>query len=178
PGLLQGGAVELWVDAVERARDAEADGAGLAGRAAPVDADQHVVGAVELESGQRVVDDLLVDLVREELLERPAVDLPLAGARDDPDAGDGLLAAARAGAGSRGGGALHGRVGGDRALGLGRVGAQLGLIALEHLGRHRVFGGISHGIASISFSAALTARPARSCRGWAAVPRAGARHLR
>src|SRR5690606_30757791 len=141
-GLLQGRAVQLGVDPVERTRDTETDGTGLAGGATAVDAHEHVVGAVELERDERLVDDLLVDLVREVLLERAAVDLPLAGARDDPDAGDGLLAAAGAGAGSGGGGAGDGLGGADRTLGLGGVGAQLGLVALEDLGVD-VFGGVS-----------------------------------
>src|SRR6476661_7956525 len=58
-GLLQRRAVELLVDAVERARHAEADGTGLAGGATTVHADEHVVGAVELEHLERLVDDLL-----------------------------------------------------------------------------------------------------------------------
>ena len=49
--------------------------------------------------GERLVDDLLVHLVREVVVQRAAVDGPLAGAGDDAHAGDGLLAAA----GRRGG---------------------------------------------------------------------------
>ena len=49
---------------------------------------------------ERLVDDLLVQLVREVGVERAAVDGPLAGAGDDADAGHGLLATA----GGRGGG--------------------------------------------------------------------------
>ena len=41
----------------------------------PPDAHEHVVGTVELEQRERLVDDLLVDLVREVLLERAPVDL-------------------------------------------------------------------------------------------------------
>jgi hypothetical protein len=38
-----------------------------------------------------------VHLVREVVLEGATVDLPLAGARNDPDAGDGVLTTAQAG---------------------------------------------------------------------------------
>jgi hypothetical protein len=58
-----------------------------------------------------------VQLVREVLLERAAVDLELAGAGDQADAGDGLLAAAGRGAGGDHGGTNAGRRGRGRALG-------------------------------------------------------------
>ena len=65
-------------------------------------------------------DDLLVDLVREVVLEVATVDGPLAAARDDADAGDGLLAAAGGAGGGDDGRAVAG-AGGAR-VGLGAVG--------------------------------------------------------
>jgi hypothetical protein len=59
-----------------------------------VDPGDDVEAALELKLGEGLVDDLLVQLVREVGVERAAVDRPDAGARDDADAGDGLLAAA------------------------------------------------------------------------------------
>ena len=67
-------------------------------------AHEHVIGAVELEDGQGLTHDLLVHLVGEVLLQGAAVDRPLAGARNNPDAGDGLLAATGTGPRSRSGG--------------------------------------------------------------------------
>src|SRR5699024_2114920 len=66
--LLQGRAVQLGVHAVERARHAQTDGTGLAGGTTAVDAHQHVIGTVQLQDRQRLVDDLLVHLVGEVLL--------------------------------------------------------------------------------------------------------------
>jgi hypothetical protein len=88
-----------------------------------VHAHEDVVGAVELEDLQRLVDDLLVDLVREVPLEGAPVDLPLAGARDDPDAGDGLLATTGGRAGNGGRRTSHGL--GTRDVGV-RLGGVLG----------------------------------------------------
>src|SRR5690606_13237037 len=138
-GLLEGRAVVLLVDLVQRAGDAEAHGPGLAGRAAAVEAHDHVEAALELEDRERVVDLLLVQLVREVVLERAAVDGPLAGAGDQADTGDRTLATAGAVAG-RGGrlagadGGLAGRLGGEAR------GGRLVGHGLEGLG-----GGLSHG---------------------------------
>src|SRR5699024_9658508 len=77
-----------------RTRDAEAQRAGLARGAAARDAGDHVVAAGQLEERERVVDELLVQLVREVVLERAAVDGERAGAGDQAHAGDGLLATA------------------------------------------------------------------------------------
>ena len=72
----------------------------LVGGPALVHVDAYRLGdAVELEDLERLVDDLLVDLVREVVLQGAAVDLPLAGAGDQADASDSLLAAAGALAG-------------------------------------------------------------------------------
>src|SRR6516164_162370 len=95
-GLLQRRPV-LRVDERERPRQPESQRAGLARDAAAADARDHVELALGAERHERLSDDLLVHLVREVRVERPAVDRPLAGARDDADARDGLLAAARAG---------------------------------------------------------------------------------
>ena len=68
------------------------------------------------EGRERLVDDLLVQLVREVGVERAAVDGPLAGAGHDAHAGHGLLATAgRRGRGD--GRRAGGRVGGRGALG-------------------------------------------------------------
>ena len=56
---------------------------------------------IEVGGHERLVDDLLVQLVREVGVQGATVDGPLAGAGDDAHAGDGLLAAA--------GGARRGR---------------------------------------------------------------------
>src|SRR5579883_1300009 len=117
-GLLQNRAVRLDVRLVQRAGDAQAQRAGLAGDAAAVDPGDHVVAAVQLQDVERLVDFLLVHLVREVRVEGPAVDLPLAGAGHDAHAGHGLLAAPGA-AGCDGGGDLAG--GGRGRGGLGGV---------------------------------------------------------
>ena len=94
PAFLSVGAVVLAVDLVERTRDREAQRAGLARGAAAGDLGDHVVRADELEHLERVVDELLVQLVREVVRELTAVDRDAAGAGDEAHAGDGLLAAA------------------------------------------------------------------------------------
>src|SRR3712207_993418 len=118
-GLLERRAVGLDVDRVEAAGHAETQRAGLAGDAAAVDAGDHVEAAVELQRRERLVGDLLVQLVREVALQRAAVDRPLAGAGDDAHAGDGLLATA-GGAGGRDGGRAGRRL--ERGVALGGVG--------------------------------------------------------
>src|SRR5690606_4881687 len=91
-GLLERGAVVLHVDAVERTGDAETQSAGLARVAATRDAGDDVVRALEVQHLERVVDQLLVQLVREVVLERTAVDRDASRAGDQTHAGDGLLA--------------------------------------------------------------------------------------
>ena len=117
--LLEGRTVSVAVDLVEGARHAEAQGTGLAGDAAAIDAGDDVEAAVNVEQDEGGLHQLLVQLVGEVVLEGATVDGPLAGAGDEANAGNGLLAAAQARAG-RGDG-LTG-AGGSR-LGLGRVGA-------------------------------------------------------
>src|SRR6476619_3347087 len=139
PGLLQRRAVGLHVDRVERTGHAQAQRAGLAGDAAAVDAGDDVEAAHQVGVHEGLVDDLLVQLVREVVVERAAVDGPLAGARDEAHAGDGLLAAAgrrRRGDGGRAGRRVLGRVA------LGAVGDAL-LVGLE--GLLDLAGGVSHG---------------------------------
>src|SRR5690606_23675109 len=138
-GLLEGRAVVLLVDLVQRAGHTEAHSASLAGRAAALKADDHVEAALEVEDRERVVDLLLVQLVREVVLEAAAVDGPLAGAGDQANAGDGALATAGAVAGRSGrlasaDGGLAGRLGGEA-----RGGRLVGHV-LEGLR-----GGLSHG---------------------------------
>src|SRR5690606_14414278 len=77
-GLLERGAVVLGVDLVERTSDAEAQRTGLARAAAAGDAGDDVEPALDLDHREGRAHELLVDLVREVLLERAAVDLPLA----------------------------------------------------------------------------------------------------
>src|SRR5207342_3871003 len=116
PGLLERRAVGLGVDRIQAPGHAEAQRAGLTGDAAAVDAGDDVEATLELRGRERLVDDLLVQLVREVARELAAVDGPLAGAGDDAHPGHRLLATA----GGRGGGdgrRLEGSVGAGRALG-------------------------------------------------------------
>src|SRR6185369_5355338 len=82
---------------VQGAGHAEAQGTGLTGDAATRDAGDDVVAVVQLEHLEGLVDFLLVHLVGEVLLKGATVDLPLAAARHDADAGDRVLAAPGAG---------------------------------------------------------------------------------
>src|SRR5919107_3372537 len=93
-GLLQRRPVGVDVDRVQRAGDPEAQRTGLAGDPAAVDPGDDVEAAHEVGGHERLVDDLLVQLVGEVRLQRAAVDRPLPGARDEPDPRHGLLAAA------------------------------------------------------------------------------------
>src|SRR5688572_24766161 len=127
-GPLERGAVAVLVDLVQGAGDRQPQRAGLPRDAAAVDARDHVEALVDLQGHERVVDQLLVDLVREVLVELAAVHRPLPRARREPDAGDGLLASTggRAGRGhdlARGGGRRRvGRFGGVvAALGCGLI---------------------------------------------------------
>src|SRR5580704_16820364 len=95
PGLLQRRAV-LRVHQGQRAGHAEAQRARLPGDAAAGDPGHHVELVLRAQGHERLVDELLVHLVGEVYVERPAVDLPLARTGEDADPGDGLLAAARA----------------------------------------------------------------------------------
>src|SRR3954468_23884810 len=70
PGLLQRRAVGLDGDGVQRTGHAQAQRARLAGDAAAVDAGGDGEAALELQLGERLVDDLLVQLVREVGVER------------------------------------------------------------------------------------------------------------
>src|SRR5690606_29867790 len=96
--------------------------------------------------GESFLGDLLVQLVGEVLLKRLAVDGPHAGARNDPDSRDGLLATACGGTwrDRRG---LAGGLGGTCALG--GVGHALG-VGLE-LG----LGGVGVGHDDLCFSSLL-----------------------
>src|SRR5690625_7819664 len=64
---------------------------GLTGRATAVDACDHVEAPHEVQDGERGIDQLLVQLVREVLLQAAPVDLPGAGARHEARAGYGFL---------------------------------------------------------------------------------------
>ena len=64
-----------------------------------MDAGDDVVGAFEIQDLEGLVDVLLVQLVREVVVQRAAVDGPLAGTRYNADTGNGFLAAANCGAG-------------------------------------------------------------------------------
>jgi hypothetical protein len=71
---------------------------------------------LELGGRERLVDDLLVELVREVVVQLAAVDGPLAGAGHDAHPGDRLLATA-GGRGGSDGRRLERSVGARRALG-------------------------------------------------------------
>src|SRR6201996_6982221 len=94
--LLQRRAV-LRVDQGKRPGHAEAQRARLPGDAAAGDPGHHVELVLPAQGHERLVDELLVHLVREVHVERAAVDRPLARTGHDADPGDGLLAAAGAG---------------------------------------------------------------------------------
>src|SRR3954471_24510014 len=97
-GLLQRRAV-VGLEPDERAGDREAQGPGLAGDAAAVQGGDDVVLVGLLQGDERLLDELLVHLVREVVVERAPVELEVAGARNEADADDGLLAAADDGGG-------------------------------------------------------------------------------
>src|SRR5690606_14073885 len=111
-GLLQRRTVVLGIGGVERTSDPQAHGTGLTAGAATGDQSDDVVAVGELELDERRADQLLVHLVREVHVQRPPVDAPLAGARNDPHAGDGPLATARRGSRLDGREARRGGVGG------------------------------------------------------------------
>src|SRR6267378_1698258 len=94
-GLLQRRAV-FRVHQGQRPGHAEAQRARLPGDAAAGDPGHDVELVLRAQGHERLVDELLVHLVREVHVERPAVDRPLARAGEDTDPGDGLLAAAGA----------------------------------------------------------------------------------
>src|SRR5262249_24508925 len=144
-----------------RARDPEAQRPGLPGHAAATDPGDHVELALGAERHQRFADELLVHLVREEHLQRPVVDPPLAGARSDPDAGDRLLGAARprrvAGNPRRRRGPAA-RLVGSRLGGVLRGSIFLGWLVSAHVERLRVCG-LSHGAFLALSSLALVVTP-------------------
>src|SRR3954471_11189404 len=144
-GLLEGAAVVVHVGLVQRAGDTETERTGLTGDTATRDAGDDVVADFELEHLEGLVDFLLVHLVREVVLEGATVDLPLAGARNDPDAGDGVLATAQAGSRLRVAEAAGQRLGGVLALDghLGLAGVLLD-VALELFDGGRLGGGLGH----------------------------------
>src|SRR4051794_3628690 len=160
-GLLEGRAV-IGVDLDERTGDRETQRARLARNAATVQVGEDVERIRLLDQDQRVLDELLVHLVREVLLEGAAVELELTGARHDAHADDGFLAAADrlgvaaggprgarrggalaggdgAGLGHLGGGSLSGRRLGRRSLGNGRLGRFDDLGGLGLGAGHRLF---------------------------------------
>src|SRR5690606_12263200 len=94
-GLAQGLAQRLVVGH-ERARDAVADCAGLAGRAAAADRDVNVELVLGLGDGERLTHDHARGLAAEEDVERAAVDDDLAAARTQKDTCRRGLAAAGA----------------------------------------------------------------------------------
>src|SRR5690625_4583919 len=133
-GLLQGRAVVVPVDLVQRTSDRQAQGTGLTGVAAAVDAGDDVEAVFDVEENERGVHQLLVHLVREVVLQRAAVDLPVPSAGDEAHAGNSFLPAANAGAGSgEGFAAARGRSG-FRCVGA------WGVLKLVDVG-----GGFSHG---------------------------------
>src|SRR5580765_2951722 len=86
---------ELQVVLGQRAGDAVADGAGLAGRAAAGDRDLDVEPLGRLRGEERLLDDHLQDVVGEVIVEGALVDRDRAGAGNEPDASHRGLAASR-----------------------------------------------------------------------------------
>src|SRR3982751_4131227 len=172
-GLLERRAVVLTVDLVQGASDRETQRARLTGGAAAGDLDDHVVAAEQVEHLERVVDELLVQLVGEVLLERAAVHEERAGAGGEPRPGDGLLAAADGRAGN-----AQNRT---RRLG-GLFDGRLGREALHELLGEGFFDACHLFLCPKSLCSRrwrrATARPGPGCRSSAAERRAGARRPR
>src|SRR5882757_3388450 len=89
-GLERRTVVRVQLD--QRPGNAQAQRAGLAGDAAAVQGGQHVVVLHPLGDHQRLLDQLLVHLVREVGRQVLAVEPEAAGARHQPDPHDGFLA--------------------------------------------------------------------------------------
>src|ERR1700722_14181005 len=121
----------LGVDQDQRPGDAQAQRARLAGDAAAADPGDHVELILGAQGDERLVDELLVHLVREVLVERAVVDLPLAGAGGDAHARDGLLAPSGAQ-----------RVAGDDGLARGSAGPAAGIAGLRGVLRRRLRGAV------------------------------------
>src|ERR1019366_4391647 len=94
-GFLQARAA-VRVDEDQCPGDPQPQRAGLAGDTAAGDPGDHVELVISTERDEWLTDELLMELVREVLVQRPVVDLPLPGARQDTDPGNRLLAAAGA----------------------------------------------------------------------------------
>src|SRR5262249_33670364 len=92
-GLLQRGTV-VDIQLAQGSGDRQPQRAGLAGDPATAQVRDHVEGVDPLGHAQRLTYQLLVNLVGEVRLEAAAVEGERAGTGDDPDADDGLLAAA------------------------------------------------------------------------------------
>src|SRR5699024_5423301 len=155
PGLLQRGPVGLGVDLVQCTGDRQAQGASLPGGATAVDAGNDVEAAFQVQQGERGVHQLLVQLVREVVLQGAAVHLPGSGAGQEADTGDGLLATAQ---GLAGGGQRAASTG--RRLALGGVGARGVALELLDLGC-----GLGHGSPQFSFASVRLGLP-RYCATW------------
>ena len=96
-GLAEGKAMALRVQLEQRTGDAVTDRAGLPGDTAALDLDHHVETALRTGHPERDPKVRFIDGIAEVLLERPAIDHDLTLARQEPNAGDGRLAAAGSG---------------------------------------------------------------------------------
>src|SRR5699024_12337926 len=129
---------------------AQADGTGLAGGSTAGDQHDDVGAGAEVQQGRRLIDELLVQLVREVLFASASVDGPLSGARDEADASNSLLATAHSVSGSgqglsasTGGGLAQTGGGLAQTGGCGSLGGVFGCdLFVDHGGRRS---GISHG---------------------------------
>src|SRR5699024_2662311 len=98
--------------------------------------------SLSLHDALPIFDGLLMELVREVVLEGLVVDLPLTGTGSDTDAGHGLLATT--GTGARAG--RGGNIGVGRLVGLGGVlGGEFLRVLLVILGHVFDAGGLDHG---------------------------------
>ena len=88
--LLENAAL-LRVELVQGTSNSQAQSTGLTGRATTVDVGLDVELALALDQDQRILDLLLVQLVREVILELAAVADNLAGTSGQNDAGDSAL---------------------------------------------------------------------------------------
>jgi hypothetical protein len=102
-GLAERQAVAVRIELEQRAGDAVADRAGLAGHAAALDLDHRVEATLGPGDAEGHPDIGLIDRVPEMLHERAPVDDDLALTGQEPDAGDGGLAPARSRVEGRGG---------------------------------------------------------------------------
>ena len=86
------GANRLKVNFIQGTSNTQTQGASLARNATATDAGDHVELVVDTQDGEGVIDQLLVNLVGKVFGQFAAIDDPTTGARNQTNAGNGLLA--------------------------------------------------------------------------------------